>query len=267
MWISIDAKKSFILVFAIILSGCSTLTPTVIKQFDERTPIKLISGSHLLEVKKLVFKMPGTQETGTAYAGLACVPRHKLHGISKAIDIDEYVEILKKELTKANYNLVADPKSLFEDPKESKAEYQLAGKLKHVAMNICYPSADLSKTSGEASMEFEWQLYHRQTKSVVYNRAIGGTAKTDTGPRMGYQAALDAFAISVRSLLADEQFVKFLSRTPIKSAPSPKPVDSASKSLTIEDQLQKIKELRQKNLITNEEYQKAKEEVLKKLTE
>lgn len=39
------------------------------------------------------------------------------------------------------------------------------------------------------------------------------------------------------------------------------------KAVTIEDQLKKLQGLRQKYLITNEEYERAKKDVLKKLTE
>jgi len=45
------------------------------------------------------------------------------------------------------------------------------------------------------------------------------------------------------------------------------PKTKTPEGLSMEQRLQKLMELRQKNLITNEEYQKAKEEVLKKLTE
>ena len=50
-------------------------------------------------------------------------------------------------------------------------------------------------------------------------------------------------------------------------APTPKSVVSDPKEVTLENRLQKLKELRQKNLITNEEYERAKKDVLKKLTE
>ena len=72
--------------------------------------------------------------------------------------------------------------------------------------------------------------------------------------------------------------------TPVASAPSPQPKVTPAPleasplpskaspppspdQLSMEKRLQKLMDLRQKNLITNEEYQKAKEEVLKKLTE
>jgi len=53
-----------------------------------------------------------------------------------------------------------------------------------------------------------------------------------------------------------------VSVAPTKAAPAP-----SAEQLSMEKRLQKLMELRQKNLITNEEYQKAKKKVLKKLTE
>ena len=49
-------------------------------------------------------------------------------------------------------------------------------------------------------------------------------------------------------------------REPVKMQREPKAV-------TIEDQLKKLQGLRQKNLITNEDYERAKKDVLRKLTE
>jgi len=50
-------------------------------------------------------------------------------------------------------------------------------------------------------------------------------------------------------------------------APSKVTATKSAEQLGMEQRLQKLMELRQKNLITNEEYQKAKKEVLRKLTE
>jgi len=58
--------------------------------------------------------------------------------------------------------------------------------------------------------------------------------------------------------------------TPVASAPSPQPEVTPAPSpeqLSIEKRLRKLMDLRQKNLITNEEYERAKKDVLKKLTE
>ena len=46
-----------------------------------------------------------------------------------------------------------------------------------------------------------------------------------------------------------------------------KPVDSNAVTLKIEEQLEQLQELHQKHLISEEDYQKAKKEALRKLTE
>jgi len=53
----------------------------------------------------------------------------------------------------------------------------------------------------------------------------------------------------------------------IVPASTAKPVDSNAMTLKIEKQLELLRELRQKHLITEEDYQKAKKNVLRKLTE
>jgi len=50
-------------------------------------------------------------------------------------------------------------------------------------------------------------------------------------------------------------------------ASTPKPVDSNAMTLKIEEHLEQLRELRQKHLITEEDYLKAKKDVLRKLTE
>ena len=53
----------------------------------------------------------------------------------------------------------------------------------------------------------------------------------------------------------------------VAPASTPKLVDSNAMTLKIEEQLEQLRDLRQKHLITEEDYQKAKKDVLKKLTE
>ena len=53
-----------------------------------------------------------------------------------------------------------------------------------------------------------------------------------------------------------------VSVAPTKAAPAP-----SAEQLSMEKRLRKLMDLRQKNLITNEEYERAKKDVLKKLTE
>lgn len=54
-------------------------------------------------------------------------------------------------------------------------------------------------------------------------------------------------------------------RPEVTSAPLPKPVDPEVKPVTIDFRLKKLKDLRQKNLITEEDYQEAKKKVIMRL--
>jgi S1-C subfamily serine protease len=168
--------------------------------------------------QKLVSKLARGEEIGTVQAGWLCVPNSKLYwkrGGQVNVGDDELADVLKQELVSAGYKVVGDPTSLFDEQQEWKAEYLIGGVLRHTALNICYPMAgfgNFTNSSGEASIEVEWQIFERRTRSVVFSAVTGGTAKTSSGPQMGLQAYYDAFAKSVRSLLADNKFVALVSR-------------------------------------------------------
>ena len=162
------------------------------------------------------------QEIGTIQGGFACLGQSKIfwkRGGQFQVGDEELIDTLKEELTKAGYQVVGDPNALFEDPKEWKAEFLIAGVIKHVAVNRCFPFIgflNYTTSSGEASIEVEWQIYERRTQSVVVTTSTGGTAKADMGPNQGEQAYYDAFAAAVRNLLADQKVVSLLSRGPAK---------------------------------------------------
>jgi len=170
--------------------------------------------------KKLVSKLNRGQEIGTVQIGIACIANSKIvwkRGGRFQVGDEELADTLKEELTKAGYQVVGDPNSLFEDPQEWKAEFLLAGIIKHVALNQCFPYAgfgNFTTSSGEASVEVEWQIFERRTRSVVFTSSTGGTADADQGPAGGEQAYYSAFAASVRNLLADQRFASIMSKQP-----------------------------------------------------
>lgn len=176
--------------------------------------------------RKLVSKLSRGQEIGTLQGGLACVGQGKLfwkRGGRVPVGDEELSEILQEELVRAGYRVIGDPASLFEAPQEWKAEFLLAGVVKHVAVNICYPLlgfGNFTSSKGEASIEIEWQVYERRSRSVVLTLTTGGTAQSDTGPEQGIQAYYDAFAAAVRNLLAEPRFATLMSRQPSETAPA-----------------------------------------------
>jgi len=203
---------------AFLLMGCVSVTE--IRKFDERTPIQLSGEPGPIMFRKLLSKLSRGQEIGTVQVGLLCMAQSKLYwkrGGNVNIGDDELADVLKDELVNAGYRVVGDSNSLFDENHEWNAEYLIGGIVRHTAINICYPRtgfSDFATSSGEASIEVEWQIFERRTRSVVFSAVTGGTGKTTTGPHMGVQAYYKAFAKSVRNLLADNKFVALMSRTP-----------------------------------------------------
>jgi serine protease Do len=213
---------------AFVLSGCVTATP--IKQFDAATPVRVTGETRPIMFRKLVSRLPRGQEVGTVQGGLACAGQGKLtwRGGRAEFADEELADALRAELTSAGYQVVGASDGLFEDSQAWKAEFLLAGAIKHVAWNVCYPRGgfgDVTTSSGEASMEIEWQLYERGTRSVVLTATTGGTAKTLVGPQNGPSALYGAAAAALRNLLAQERFASLMSRTLAQHDGTPMTVD------------------------------------------
>src|SRR5438094_2955180 len=205
-------------IYMFLVAGC--VSSTEIRQFPGRAPVPLQGESRSVMFKKLVSKLNRGQEIGTVQIGIACFANSKIvwkRGGRFQVGDEELADTLKEELTKAGYQVVGDPNSLFEDPQEWKAEFLLAGIIKHVALNQCFPYAgfgNFTTSSGEASVEVEWQIFERRTRSVVFMASTGGTADAAQGPAGGEQAYYSAFAASVRNLLADQRFASIMSKQP-----------------------------------------------------
>jgi hypothetical protein len=137
-------------------------------------------------------------------------------GVDEAVP-GEVIDILRSELQKAGYRMPGPPKSLFEEPADGQAEL-LAGAIKAVTLNVC---SGPQGRSSDGSVEIEWQLYERRTRSVALTSTTGGTAKSVRGGRDAY---FDAAAAALRNLLAEEAFVKAVGTTVRGSHPVDTPV-------------------------------------------
>ena len=202
---------------AILLAGCVSVTE--IRKFEDRTPIQISGEPSPVMFTKLVSKLSRGQDIGTMHVGVLCVAQNKIYWKRSSnvnIGDEELADVLKMELVNAGYKVVGESDSLFEHSNETYAEYLIGGIVRHTAINICFPRigfGDSATSSGEASIEVEWQVFDRRTRSVVLSAVTGGTGTTTTGPHMGIQAYYDAFAKSVRNLLADSKFVALISQS------------------------------------------------------
>lgn len=131
------------------------------------------------------------------------------------IDSDEFTDAFKEELEKFSFKTVGDSNALFEDPSTWKSEILVAGLVKDLKANICYPNAgfgNFSSAKGEAFIKVDWQIYSKLDRSVVHSVTTEGAYKSKDASAGGdTTAVLNAFSQASRNLLADRRFREIIS--------------------------------------------------------
>ncbi len=204
------------LVIMIGLLGCVPLAE--IRSFEDRQPRGLIGEARPIMFRRLVSRIPEGTPIGAIQIGLFCEPRQQLiwqrpEGAEVSDQLNkDLAAVFASELTKAGYKVVGTKESLFDEARESEAEFLLAGNLKHIASNACH---QFGNSSGETSVEIEWQLFERRTRSVVLTITTGGTSRVSMSPGGATKANLGAYAAALRNLLAEERFAVLMSGKPL----------------------------------------------------
>lgn len=205
-------------ILSTLLIGCGS--PAVIKQVEDR-PVENLHASENskpIQFKKIVVRLKRGEHIGAMQAGLLCVPQGNLNWKGGRISIasDEFTDTFKEELEKFSFKTVGDTDALFEDPSTWKSEILVAGLIKELKANICYPMAgfgNFSSSKGEAFLRVEWQIYSKLDRSVVHKVTTEGAAKNNESVGGGDTVAiLNAFAQASRNLLADVKFRDIISR-------------------------------------------------------
>lgn len=204
--------------FLISLIGCASsanIQHTEIKDAIEVTPVEQTKP---IQFKKIVVKLDRGEDIGSIQGGLLCVANADLvwKGGKVEVSTEEFTEVFKDEMEKANYNITGNTDSLFEDPSDWEAEYLIAGLINEMQANICFPWAgfgNYTSGKGEAYMKVNWQLYSRLDRKVVFETTTEGSSKVDdsstTGPT---DVFLNAFATATKNLLADRGFYELLTQ-------------------------------------------------------
>ena len=133
------------------------------------------------------------------------------------IDSDELTETFKDELEKHSFKTVGDTNALFEDPSSWKSEILVAGLVKELKVNICYPMGgfgNFTSSKGEAFLKVDWQIYSKLDRSVVHSVSTEGAYQGDSAAVAGGDtiAVLNAFSQATRNLLADAKFREIVSK-------------------------------------------------------
>jgi len=202
----------------LLVSGC--VPPAAIKSVEDKPVSNLVNGENAkpIQFSKIVVKLKRGEEIGAIQAGLLCVGQGQLtwKGGKLSIDSDEFTDAFKEELEKASFKTVGDTNALFEDASTWKSEILVAGLVKDLKANICYPNAgfgNFTSSKGESYLKVEWQIYSKLDRSVVHSVVTEGASKTTSAVSGGDSTlVLNAFAQATRNLLADEKFRSIVSR-------------------------------------------------------
>ncbi|MGD0232660.1 MAG: S1C family serine protease, partial [Syntrophorhabdales bacterium] len=198
-------------VFLASLMGCGSSSVTV-KQVASREPLAPRGGgTRPIMFKKIVSIVPrgkiiGDMQTGSfcSYRGPLCWKNEK----TTVSDI-ELGDALREQLQRSGYTVVGDPDALFEDRSAEKAEFLIAGRVKDVNANMCYPRArsdDWVTAKGSVYLEVEWELYSKKTRDVVLKVTTEGSSAGSGKPQSYQDIFYQAFDAAVRNLLANTRF-------------------------------------------------------------
>jgi serine protease Do len=212
------------------VAACVTTgTPVPIASAPVATPRVVPAGADAkpIQFRRVVVRLARGSKIGTISGGYLCIPHGDLtwkSGGRVLINDDEFTEVFREELSKANYPVVGDPKALFEDASEWRAELLVAGLVTDLQLNVCMPPGDSAK--GEAGLTVEWQVFSRLDRKVVHKVTTKGTSRlSDFTPNGANLVLHNAFAQATRALLADEAFFKLVSHGAVGAAPDIREAD------------------------------------------
>lgn len=214
-------NKKIVLVIGVslFLAGCAG-TSAVIKPVEDKQVenLKASDTAKPIQFTKVVVKLKRGEHVGAMQVGLICVPQGDLNwkGGRITVDSDEFTEAFKEELEKYSFKTVGDTNALFEDPSTWKSEILVAGLIKELKANVCYPMAgfgNFNSSKGEAFIKVDWQIYSKLDRAVVHTVTTEGSSKLKESTSGGDTiAVLNAFAQASRNLLADNKFRDLVSR-------------------------------------------------------
>jgi hypothetical protein len=234
------AIRAGLLLCTLLLPACAS--PAKIPVVTEKS-VKEVTASESakpIQFKKVVIKLHRGEDIGSVQSGIFCATAGDLIYRSGRADVtdDDLTETFQNELKSANYQVVGDPNALFDDPSTWRAEILVAGMVKSLQADICYPMAGFGNwedVKGKAYMKVDWQIYSRLDRKVVYELSTEGIGKADTAaPGGGVDLFLDAFAEATRNMLADQGFhdlVTSKNAAATKSSVTSAPLSVASPAL------------------------------------
>ena len=211
------AVRCFVFLLGILVLGACATSAKIEPTADAAIiDVPLGTETKPIQFRKVVVKLKRGEPLGALEMGIFCAPNANLIYKQRGATVagEDFTHVFREELEAANYTVVGDPDALFEDASTWKAEYLVAGLIKSMQANVCFPMAgfgDFLTSKGEVYIKVDWQIYSRLDRRVVYETSTEGAVKQASASQDGADAAFaEAFAAATRHLLADEGFHRLI---------------------------------------------------------
>jgi serine protease Do len=210
--------RTLILVSVAAAVRCATAAPSYpspdVRPVEQLRPIPAGEQySSAVEFRKFLIKLPEDHVIGALQVGKECSGHEPLTWkVSRDSTItQDFGALLLEEISSAGYSVTGKNDSLFDDVREKKADYVVAGVIRDVRANVCYANPRKNVATAEASLSIDWQIYSYRTRDVAFKATTEGSSlllRPQVEP--GADAISRAFVAAARNLLADARFHELL---------------------------------------------------------
>lgn len=136
---------------------------------------------------------------------------------------DDFSQYFYETLTSRGYNVVGDPKRIFERDEElSRSKYLIAAEIRGMKANVCriydfWTGSSKGTENGEVWMEVEWTVYSPLEKKTLLQVTTTGYQKSVEERNDGFRTIMfEAFASAAEGLGADKDFYNLVSGRQVK---------------------------------------------------
>jgi len=192
----------------------------------EPPPVPRPATARVIELKKLVIRVPARASVGTLRSGWACLSAKPLTpAAGRAFLTDgDLADVFREEFSAVGYTVPGDPNDLFDEDSDTRPDYLIGGIVRDVKANLCAsgPSSGAGRAKGEASLSVDWQVYSLRTRKVEFTMTSEGAARLasvrDGG---GFEVFRQAFRGAARNLLASARLREILERSAVVESKPP----------------------------------------------
>lgn len=212
------------------LAGCYPFYPLLsIPKTPKQKPLSLPEGKSYkpIALSKVRVKLPRNKIIGTVRYRRPCLSPDKEEfaqarirwgsGQRRDVTSDDFTDIFREEMRKANFNVLGDPARMFSPSQlPANAELLMGAVIQDIKVNLCRRQSYwdfrilLEERTGEAYVKVKWLLYSALDQKVVFEKNVGGyySNEEESETNTAFNLYLEAFAASLNNLLADERFMQ-----------------------------------------------------------